>query len=50
MSRSKFVYVTYIRITETVARTDNSGDNKTVSVRNERRRRMEGRRHLENVC
>ena len=51
MSGSKFVYVTYIRITprEAVACTHHARDNKAVSVRNERRKRMEGRLHVENV-
>src|SRR5437762_1452817 len=35
---------------EAVACTNNARDHKAVSVRNERRKRMEGRLHVENVC
>src|SRR5213593_2619219 len=35
---------------EAVACTNNARDHKAVSVRNERRKRMEGRLQVENVC
>ena len=51
MSGSKFLYVSYIRITPEklwLALTTPES-NKAVSVWNERRKRMEGRLHVENA-